>query len=174
MSDNRRSATKGGRMTGDVVVHRPVQEVFDFAADLRNEPLFNPRMRWAEKVSPGAIGVGTQFRQRMRMPGRGARVACEVIEYEPPSKLAVRSHLTWMETEGGLTFESVPDGTRVSWNWDVRWRGSMRMLGPILLAIGRRQERATWLGLKDYLERRASPQDEATGVPPRQRTRPKE
>jgi hypothetical protein len=30
---------------GEIIVHRPVEEVFDFVADERNEPLYNRRMR---------------------------------------------------------------------------------------------------------------------------------
>jgi hypothetical protein len=39
-----------------------VEEVFDFVADERNEPRYNPRIRRAEKLSPGPIGGGTRFR----------------------------------------------------------------------------------------------------------------
>lgn len=144
------------RMTGEVLVHRPVQDVFDFAADLRNEPRFNPRMRWAKKLSPGPIGVGTRFQQRMRMPGRGADVTSTIVGYEPPARLAVRSHLSWMDTEGALTFAPVPGGTQLRWDWDVCWHGPVRALAPLLLAVGRRQEHDTWRGLKHYLEDRDS------------------
>lgn len=144
------------KMTGEVVIHRPVQEVFDFAADLRNEPLFNPHMSWARKGSPGPIGVGTRFVQRMRIPGRGAEATSTIVGYEAPSRLAVRSHLTWMDTEGTLTFEPVSEGTRLRWDWNVRWRGPVRALALLLLAVGRRQERDTWRGLKRYLEERDS------------------
>jgi hypothetical protein len=40
--------------------------VFDFAADQRNEPLYNPRMVRAEKVTGGPIGKGTVFRSAVR------------------------------------------------------------------------------------------------------------
>jgi hypothetical protein len=36
-----------------------VEEVFDFVADERNEPRYNPRMLSAEKTSDGPIGIGT-------------------------------------------------------------------------------------------------------------------
>jgi hypothetical protein len=38
---------------GEIVIDRPVGEVFDFVADECNEPRFNPQMRRAEKISFG-------------------------------------------------------------------------------------------------------------------------
>ena len=32
------------RVEGEIVINRPVEEVFDFVADERNEPRYNPRM----------------------------------------------------------------------------------------------------------------------------------
>jgi hypothetical protein len=33
------------QVEGEIDIHRPVQEVFDFVADERNEPRYNARMR---------------------------------------------------------------------------------------------------------------------------------
>jgi hypothetical protein len=29
-------------INGEIIIHRPVEEVFDFVADERNEPRYNP------------------------------------------------------------------------------------------------------------------------------------
>jgi hypothetical protein len=51
--------------------HRPTGGgAFDVVGDERNEPRFNPRMRRAEKISGGAIGVGTRFRAEVVSMGR--------------------------------------------------------------------------------------------------------
>lgn len=42
------------RVEGDIVIERPAEEVFDFVAEERNEPQYNPRMTRAEMISPGA------------------------------------------------------------------------------------------------------------------------
>jgi hypothetical protein len=52
------------RIEGQIVINRPVEEVFDFVADERNEPRYNPRMRRAEKISEGPIGLALSTRQR--------------------------------------------------------------------------------------------------------------
>jgi hypothetical protein len=46
------------RSEGEIVINRPVDEVFDFVAGERNEPQYNSRMPRAEAISPGPIGGG--------------------------------------------------------------------------------------------------------------------
>ena len=72
------------RIEGEIVIHRPVEEVFDFVADERNEPRYNPRMRRAEQTSSGPIGRGTRFRCEM---GRNVEMAWEITAYERPRRL---------------------------------------------------------------------------------------
>ena len=45
-------------VSGEILINRPVEQVFDFVADQRNEPSYNPRMLQSEKITEGAIGVG--------------------------------------------------------------------------------------------------------------------
>jgi hypothetical protein len=54
------------RIEGEIMINRPVEEVFDFVADERNEPRYNPRMVRAEMLSPGPVGLGSRFRAEMR------------------------------------------------------------------------------------------------------------
>jgi uncharacterized protein YndB with AHSA1/START domain len=58
---------------GEIVIARPIEEVFELLADARNEPLYNPRILKAEKVSAGPIGLGTRFEQTARSIGRTVR-----------------------------------------------------------------------------------------------------
>lgn len=146
-------APRGGTMTGEVLVRRPLVEVFAFVADMRNEPRYNRRMASADKVTPGPVGAGARFHQRMRMPGRAALMSSEITGYDPLRSLAVRAHLSWMDTSGTLTFAPAEGGTRLSWDWDVRLHGRAAALAPVLLVLGRRQERATWRALARHLER---------------------
>jgi hypothetical protein len=58
-----------------------------------------------------------------------------------------------MELDGGLSFEAVPGGTRMSWSWNLHPRGALVwLLRPLVGLIGRRNERRIWSSLKHYLE----------------------
>jgi uncharacterized protein YndB with AHSA1/START domain len=139
------------RIEGEIVIERPVDEVFDFVADERNEPRYNERMVRVEKISPGPIGGGTQFRAEMT-GRRPVEMTIEFTAYERPRRLASTTHLPAMEIRGDLTFEPVPEGTRMRWAWNVQARGLMRMLRPLIVRMGRRQEQEIWVSLKRLLE----------------------
>jgi hypothetical protein len=51
-----------------------------------------------------------------------------------------------------LTFDAVPDGTRLRWSEQVRLKGGLRLLTPLVIRLGRRQEQAIWTRMKRQLE----------------------
>jgi hypothetical protein len=142
------------RIEGEIIIGRPVEAVFDFAADQRNEPRYNPRMIRADKVSDGSVGKGTVFRSTARSMGRAAEMRIELTGYDRPGRLASRTATKLADIEGALTFGPVPGGTRMRWSWSVRPKGAARLLAPVITWIGRRQEQAIWAGMKRYLETR--------------------
>lgn len=52
-----------------------------------------------------------------------------------------------MDIEGTLTFDPVREGTR-----DLKPPGLLKLLGPAIVRIGRRQEEAIWSNLKRLLD----------------------
>lgn len=140
------------RITGEIVIDAPADVVFDFVADQRNEPAYNPHMVRSAKVTPGPVGKGTQFRSAVRSRGRLAEMAIEYTGFQRPSRLASTTRMAQAEFSGTLTFEPAGAGTRLRWSWDARFTWPLRLLAPVLARVGGRQERATWAGLKRYLE----------------------
>jgi hypothetical protein len=139
---------------GELVIHRPIHEVFDSVADERNEPRYNPRIYRAEKLSPGPIGCGTRFRAEAVALGRTTTMTIEYTAYERPRHLASSIHMPAADIAGTLRFDPVPDGTRMGWSWVVRPRGPYRLLTRVIDRVGRRQEQENWSGLKRFLEAR--------------------
>ena len=145
---------------GEIVITRPVETVFDFVADERNEPRFNPQMLRAEQISPGPIGLGTRFRAEAARRGRPVEMFIEFTVFERPRRLASSTRLSGMEVHGALIFDTVPEGTRMRWHWELAPRGLLKLLTPLIARMGRQQEEAIWAGLKRVLEeQRTSPND---------------
>ena len=136
---------------GEIVIERSVEDVFDFVADERNESRYNPRMLRAEKLSPGPVGVGSQFRAEFSSFRRPVATS-ELTEYERPRRLASRTHMSAMDVRGTLTFDPVPAGTRMRWSWYLEPRGILKLMTRLVTRIGRRQEEAIWASLKRILE----------------------
>jgi hypothetical protein len=57
-------------ITGEIVIGRPVEVVFDFVADQRNELKYNPRLLRSAKVTAGPVGEGTRFAPTPRTAAR--------------------------------------------------------------------------------------------------------
>jgi len=109
-------------------------------------------MRRAEQISDGPIGVGTRFRAEIASMGRLVEMVIEFTGYERPWRLASSTHMSSMDVQGALMFDSVPEGTRMRWSWDVQPGGILKLLSPLVAGVGRRQERSIWTGLKHLLE----------------------
>jgi hypothetical protein len=82
------------RITGEIVIDAPAEVVFDFVADQRNEPAYNPHMVRSAKVTPGPVGKGTQFRSAVRSGGRLAEMAIESTGFQ--------RYLGWPRPRGWL------------------------------------------------------------------------
>jgi len=155
---------------GEIVIRRPINEVFDFVADERNEPRYNPRMRYAEKVSPGPIGPGTRFRAATTAMGlRTAEMTIEITGYDRPGRLASSTQVSTMDINGELTFAAVREGTRLRWSWDVDTVRCSKLLAPVVARLAGRQEQRIWTNLKQVLEGHARPLGSPELVGPRGR-----
>jgi uncharacterized protein YndB with AHSA1/START domain len=145
------------RINGSIPIRRPVEQVFDFVADERNEPVYNPRMRSVEKTTPGPIGIGTLWHVVMASGKRMTPFELEVTEYVRPSRLGSITRMSSADIDGALTFVPEASGTLMSWSWDLRPKGMLKLAAPFFASIGRRQEERIWSSLKTHLEDRREP-----------------
>jgi carbon monoxide dehydrogenase subunit G len=148
------------RIDGAIVIHRSPEDVFDFVADERNEPRYNPKMIGVRLESPPPIGKGAKFIATMRWRRRTLEMLTEFTEFERPKRLGSISAVGQMRTTGGLSLEPADVGTRLSWSWTIELHGLMRLAAPLVSWMGRRQERAIWGRLKAVLESSEQPFDQ--------------
>src|SRR6266545_7811205 len=81
----------------ETVIGRPAGEVFDFVADERNEPKYNPRMLRADKVTRGPIGRGTRFLATATSLGRPVDMLVEVTTYDRPTRFGTTTNTSTAE-----------------------------------------------------------------------------
>jgi uncharacterized protein YndB with AHSA1/START domain len=110
------------RIEGEIAIDRPVDEVFDFVADERNEPRYNPRIHRVAKLTTGPIGQGTRFRAETTTIGRPAGIAIRYTAYQRPRRLGSSIRMSAADIQGTLTFDPAAGGTRMRWLWDLRLR----------------------------------------------------
>lgn len=140
------------KIESEITIDQPVEVVFDYVADQTNELQYNPKMVRAEKQTPGPIGKGTQFRSAVRSSGRTAEMLIEFVGYDRPRMLASTTTMKQMDIEYTLKFDPIAEGTRMRWSGEVRPKGGLRVLGPLVTWMGTRQEQRVWSSLKRHLE----------------------
>jgi hypothetical protein len=141
---------------GDIVINRPIDEVFDFVADERNEPKYNPQMTLSEMLTERPIGVGSKFHCVMT-GARAADMTIEFTEFDRPRRLGSTTHVPNMDINGMLLFEPQGRSTKMQWLWNIETHGFMKLLGPIVRRMGERQEFDVWTGLKKVMEAQSEP-----------------
>jgi uncharacterized protein YndB with AHSA1/START domain len=142
------------RIEIDIVINRPVQEVWDFFADLRNSPHWTRSGSEVRQTSAGAMGVGATLESRKLVLRRFdiKSQALVVTKYEPP-------HLVWYTSKvpllgsvgGGFAFEPVEQGTRLTLTTDGDG-GILGFLGPVLLGFIRSSQQIELRNLKRLVE----------------------
>ncbi|MDX6644342.1 MAG: hypothetical protein QOK40_69 [Miltoncostaeaceae bacterium] len=114
----------------------PVERVFDFLADVRNERRWNPDARSIEKLDAGPVGPGSTFRGEFT--GIGA-MTIRVTGYERPRRLAISGEASRLAMDATYELSGDHRATSVTMEAQVRPRGLLRAMGPVVEAVTRRQ-----------------------------------
>jgi len=140
------------RASWQIRIERPAGEIFDFVADLRNEPQFNPDASNIEQRTPGPVGLGTVWTEDFKRIGR---YETTIDVYDRPSGLGFDARNP--KTDALVRFRFEPQGeaaTDVGCVVELTMKGAMRILEPLLAPMIRRQiEQSRGPMLKRALER---------------------
>ncbi len=139
-------------INGSIYIDRPPEVVFDFVADERNEPQYNPKMTTVSLLTEEPIGVGSRFAATLMSRARPITMTVEFTEFVRPRRLASVTTTGPMDTVGALSFEPRGTGTLMAWSWHIKLNGLAKIASPVVAWMGRRQERAIWGRLKSCLE----------------------
>jgi hypothetical protein len=135
-------------MSGQLVVARPPDVVFDVALD---EPAWNPAMTSLDWLTAPPAAAGSRYRAVM---GGRMQLMAELTDVDRPHRIGSRTTSAMMTTEGAVTFApSGTDATLLSWDWTYRLHGATWLLAPIFGVLGARWERRNWARLRDHVER---------------------
>ena len=137
-----------------VVINRPIEEVFDFMADIENAPQWRSGLVEVKKLSDELV-VGAKATEVLQFLGRRMETTYEITEYEPNKKFSFKTTSGPVPMEGGFTVESAEGGTKVTFKIQGEAGGFFKLAEPILARMVRRQVETDHGNLKDLLEARA-------------------
>ena len=115
-------------------VSRPVNEVFDYFLDFRNENEWNVVARDVKILTTGPIGVGSRFRGQYQ--GMGT-LEYEILEYDRPRRACVRGTSNPFDFVSTFELAPKPAGTNMTGTMDPRPKGFVRLVAPVIGAWAR-------------------------------------
>lgn len=137
-----------------IVIDRPMQEVWEHIADLRNDPGWCKKVDSVEQLSGDGPGADARYRamHRPRPLAKAKELMVSVEEYAPPSRVRLRE-----EDDDGVfdvTYELEPvgDGTRLTQRDRIDWK-IPRFQQPIARRIVSRDIANQFSALKRRLEK---------------------
>jgi len=147
------------RIEASVVINRPVEEVFEFVTNPKNDLLWQLGVLESEQTSEGPMGVGTTLRSVSQFMGRRMEGTGEVIGYKANKKITSKGASGPMSVETSYTFEPVEGGTRLSFVGEGETGGFVKRLfglaDSIVVRMGQRGMETDLANLKDILEAEA-------------------
>lgn len=116
-----------------IEIEVPYEEVYEFVAnDVERLTEFVPIVKEVFDVSPGPIGEGTTFKERMEMGPMKRISSWRVAELDPPKKVLWVGHQSDMEMTLTKHVQPSTTGTIYSQVFDYRMYPSFRLLGWLL------------------------------------------
>jgi carbon monoxide dehydrogenase subunit G len=126
-------------------------EAFAYLSDFSTSAEWDPGVVEADRVGSAPVSEGTEFRLLAAFLGRKTRLTYQVVEYEPPRAVTFLGENATVVSHDRITFETIPTGTRVTYDAELKLKGALRLADPLLgLAFNRVGDRAL-AGLREVL-----------------------
>lgn len=101
--------------SNNLMIGRPIHEVFQFVADFENMSKWNYYVVEVSKITPGPIGVGTTFRQLRKTDTQQYKI----IEFEPDRRVAIVTLPPAPALVMRFTFEPAGSNTSLTDEWEL-------------------------------------------------------
>jgi len=134
------------------IIKRPISDIFNYLADVRNDVHWRDEVTLHEIISKGPLGVGSEGRLKVRQLGGETVSTWKCTRSEPPE------HIEWELTSGpllgnaGYKLKAIDDGTDFTYYGTARLKGIMRFISPILQFLSNRLFQKDVENLKKILE----------------------
>ena len=139
----------------------PIEEVFAFVDDDAKVKQWIGGLIETERTAPGKPGVGSKFRQKVKVGNRVMVLDGELLAYEPMRWVSVGLDSDLCEMKVSYAFEEVGGRTRLSYTCDSTYRGLFyRLLSPVIKYVTQQKLRKDFARLEQLLasrQRQAAP-----------------
>ncbi|MEU6211395.1 SRPBCC family protein [Streptomyces sp. JL4002] len=129
-----------GQFEASVEIDRPVEQVFAYLADGRNDPEFSPRVQQITRTPEGPTALGTVFRSTVKDAGMKTAREFRVVGFDPPHLMRwTEQSRNLVTAEGGYDLVALPGGrTRVRIFNTLSGHGFGKLLVGLAVAAARK------------------------------------
>ena len=117
--------------TNAIHIHRPVDEVYAYLADLEHTPEWNWAITETKKTTAGPVAVGTRYQQTRSVP-RPATEELEVTALEPNRRIEVQGTLAQFPAHLSYRVEKSHTGTELTNTVELQPEGALRLVGSLI------------------------------------------
>ena len=137
------------------LIDKPVKDVFTFVANPNNMSKWNSAVVSIQQVTPGAVGVGTKFKNIGEALGRRIEGEMQVTAYEPDSKCGFQLQAGPMQMNLTISFKTVGTGTKLSLNAQGNPAGIFKLAEGVMAGQVKSMMEGNLARLKSVLEKGA-------------------
>ena len=134
---------------GEVVITKPADAIFDYLADMRNEPEWLPGASEVALTSDGPVTLHSTFVGKY---ARAGQVRCEITEHERPARLTIHGEAAGMTFDDAISLTPVACGTRLEAVMRTTPKGFFRLVAPVMGRVIDKQFQSNWEKLRSVLE----------------------
>ncbi len=122
-------------ITTSVQIGRSPEDVFAYISDVSRQPEWQEGLVSASVETEGPLRVGSRLVHRRKLGPTTVAATSELTAFDPPELISFRGLDGPIRAEGSQRVERVGEGSRVSFQMEMRGHG----LGTLMLPMARRQ-----------------------------------
>lgn len=138
------------------VIDRPIEEVWEFVADARNNPRWQGPIIEVRRGTGAPLAVGDEIEEVASFLGRRFTLTLQITELVAPSWSAVRTASGPVTLTGAYQLEEAAGGTRFSVRGDVEGSGFFALAEPVFARLARRELASSCDTLTELLHAQAT------------------
>ena len=143
------------RIEINLIIDRPVEEVFAFVSNSENLPRWRSTSLEVKKTSEGPLGVGSTFKGRFTFLGRQFDGNLLVTAHEPNRVYVSKLAEGPFPIETGYTLTPIEEGTHVTFIVEGAPGGFFKLAEPLVVSMAKRSYETDLQNLKEMLEAQA-------------------
>jgi uncharacterized protein YndB with AHSA1/START domain len=141
----------------EVVIDRPVEDVFAALVDVERSPDWNPGVTEVRRTSDGPVEVGSTIVYVGRFLGRNFESPSTCTEYVAGKTFTSRSASGPFDLEVANSLESLDGGTKLTTTYRGESKGFFKLAEPVVVRLAKKQFETATENLKALLEADALP-----------------